>query len=88
MSNRTPPLPGLADLAPGVWRRIDKDEPGGYLGSIHSDRFHHKTCHYVQRIRPDNQICFNDEVAAKGYGYIGCRRCGQGPKVTVEAEAE
>jgi hypothetical protein len=75
MTYVTQPLPGMVELAPGVWRRQDSDEPVVWTGSIHSNRYHRATCHYVNRIRPRNALGFRDEQAARAYGYVACRAC-------------
>lgn len=69
------PLPGLEELAPGVWRYPGDTERTAYLGSIRSSKFHRPTCWHGQRILPSNQICFQDGEAAVNYGYAPCEKC-------------
>lgn len=69
------PLPGLEELAPGVWRYPGDTERINYLGSIRSDKFHRPACWHASRILPTNQVCFRDGAAADSYNYSPCSKC-------------
>jgi len=75
MRSFNPPLPGLAELAPGVWRCPGSAEGATYAGSIKSDKFHKLACRHAQRLLPANRICFQDRGAAVSYGYRPCGAC-------------
>ena len=70
-----PPLPGLEELAPGVWLYPGDMEGAAYVGSIKSNRFHRSTCWYGGRVLPANRICFQSGPAAASYGYGPCSKC-------------
>jgi methylphosphotriester-DNA--protein-cysteine methyltransferase len=74
-----PPLPGLVELAPGVWRLQDSDRQPAFLGSAHSRRFHLPSCGHAARIRPGNRLGFATPAAAAAYGYRPCLLCKPGP---------
>jgi hypothetical protein len=70
-----PPLPGMIELAPGVWRLQDSDRRPAFIGSAHSRRFHTSACGHGARIRPANRLGFESAVAASTYGYRPCLLC-------------
>lgn len=44
-----------------------------YVGSVNSDKYHSPSCHWAQRIKPENIRCFQSKEEAEGAGYKeGC----------------
>lgn len=41
-----------------------------YVGSVNSDKYYECTCHYANRIHPENIICFSSKEEAENTGYI------------------
>jgi methylphosphotriester-DNA--protein-cysteine methyltransferase len=70
-----PPLPGLVELAPGVWRLQDSERRPAFVGSAHARRFHTVSCGHGARIRPGNRLGFDGPEAAAAYGYRPCLFC-------------
>jgi methylphosphotriester-DNA--protein-cysteine methyltransferase len=73
-----PPLPGMVELAPGVWRLQDSDRRPLFVGSAQSRRFHTAACGHGARIRAKNRLGFASEEAAASYGYRPCLLCKPG----------
>ncbi len=69
------PLPGMEELAPGVWRYSGDERGVSFAGSIHSTKFHRLVCWHAHQILPVNRVCFRDRRAAVDYGYQGCSKC-------------
>jgi micrococcal nuclease len=70
-----PPLPGMVELAPGVWRLRDSGRRPLFVGSARSRRFHTLACGHGARIRPANRLGFASHAAAASYGYRPCLLC-------------
>lgn len=69
------PLPGMKELAPGVWRYSGDEQEVAFAGSIRSDKFHRPVCWHAHQILPANRVCFRDRKAAVSYGYEPCTKC-------------
>lgn len=69
------PLPGMEELAPGVWRYCGEEEEAPFAGSIRSDKVHRPDCWHARQILPINRVCFRDREAAVNYGYSPCSKC-------------
>ena len=41
-----------------------------YVGSVNSDKYYSCDCHYANRIKPENIICFISDDDAQSKGYI------------------
>lgn len=48
---------------------------GKYLGHKNSKKFHKPDCRWARKIKPKNQIWFNDRQEAVDKGYIPCKVC-------------
>ena len=46
-----------------------------YVGSKNSDVYHYPSCHYVDRINPENLIYFDTPEDAIAAGYRPCKAC-------------
>jgi hypothetical protein len=46
-----------------------------YVGSKNSDVYHYPSCHYVDRIKPENLIYFDTPEDAIAAGYRPCKVC-------------
>ena len=75
MKSFTPPLTGFEELAPGVWLCPGSRAGAALVGNRRSGIFHKLTCWHGRQIRPDNQLCFLDWLAAEQYGYAPCSKC-------------
>ncbi|MBA7519127.1 hypothetical protein ES705_11201 [subsurface metagenome] len=53
----------------------EEPQQAQYCGSINSDVYHYPSCHYVDRIKPENLIWFIDANDAKSKGYRPCKKC-------------
>lgn len=71
----TIPLPGMVELAPGVWRCPGGGAGAAFVGSARSAKFHRPTCWHARQIIPENRICFLDWRATREYGYVPCSKC-------------
>ena len=60
-----------SDVSPNAAAPTDKDCV--FVGSRNSDKYHHPTCSFAKRIKPENRVCFSSEEDAKSKGYTaGC----------------
>ena len=41
------------------------EEGSVYIGSVNSDKYYECTCHYAERIHPENIICFKTKAEAE-----------------------
>jgi len=51
---------------------------GPYIGSMKPGKFrkfHYPTCRYAKRIKPADQVVFNNAAEARAYGFIPCMIC-------------
>lgn len=48
---------------------------GSYVGSVNSDKFHHPSCGYANKIKPGNLITFSSRDDAIASGYSPCKAC-------------
>ncbi len=39
-----------------------------YVGSVNSDKYYECSCHYAQRINPENIVCFKNDAEALADG--------------------
>ena len=40
-----------------------------YVGSVNSDKYYECNCHYADRIKPENIICFSSDADAESNNY-------------------
>ncbi len=48
-----------------------------FIGSKNSDKYHTRSCHWSEKIKEENRVCFKtiEEAQQKGYKAAGC--CGR-----------
>ncbi|MFH1075893.1 MAG: Ada metal-binding domain-containing protein [Pseudomonadota bacterium] len=46
-----------------------------YVGSSKSDKYHHPSCQWAQKINPSNLVTFKTAKEAKEAGYVPCKVC-------------
>lgn len=46
-----------------------------YVGSVNSNVYHYPSCRYAQKIKPDNQVWFENVKGARDSGYEPCKVC-------------
>ena len=69
------------DISDIIKDNPDKTTPGastptrGYAASSESDRYHLRSCYYVDNILPQNLIYFSSEYSARQAGYYPCSVC-------------
>lgn len=62
-------------IAAGVWNCPGSTAGAAYVGSRKSDKFHSPSCYHVDKILPENRICFESRATAVNYGYGPCGTC-------------
>jgi len=46
-----------------------------YVGSAKSDKYHHPTCQWAQKIKAGNLVTFKTVKEAQDAGYVPCKVC-------------
>jgi len=46
-----------------------------FIGSKASDKYHLPTCRWVEKIKPENRICFSSKEEAEKAGYLPAKCC-------------
>lgn len=64
------PVPTLNDCI-----SLGCPEDTAYVGSKESDKYHYCDCRWVDKILPENLICFKSKEDAQSQGYIPCGTC-------------
>jgi hypothetical protein len=70
--NQLPPIQSPSDST--TCEALGCNSDAIYAGSINSDKYYTCDCHYANRIKEENIICFtsDEEATEKGYEKIDC----------------
>jgi hypothetical protein len=67
---------GLADETQvlGENKTVKSIENCNFIGSKNSDKYHTPDCHWSEKIKEENRVCFEtiEEARGKGYQAAGC----------------
>ncbi len=67
-------LPG-STIANDNQTRLEPIASQEYWGSARSDKFHHPSCRWAQKISPGNLVVFHSRQEALNAGYVPCKVC-------------
>lgn len=60
---------------PAVPVAYTQDQEVVFVGSRNSNKYHHPSCVWAKKIKPENLVTFNGKGEAVSAGYIPCKVC-------------
>jgi hypothetical protein len=67
---------GLTEKIQGSQNIQQSNENCNFIGSINSDKYHTPDCHWSEKIKEENRVCFETVKEAKNKGYQAAGCCG------------